>query len=111
MDPEQHRFRRPLRDLVSKSPFDVIVVGAGSAGCALVGKLCRERPDLNVLLVEAGAEAHTSDLIADPRQWLQTFGTANDWVSPSAGRLTENKYSSLIYDARDRIMRASPTDA
>eukprot|EP00935_MAST-01C_sp_MAST-1C-sp1_P000186 g186.t1 len=79
MDPEQHRFRRPLRDLVSKSPFDVIVVGAGSAGCALVGKLCRERPDLNVLLVEAGAEAHTSDLIADPRRWLQTFGTANDW--------------------------------
>lgn len=38
---------------MAKDEFDYIVVGAGSAGCALAGRLS-ENPDLSVLVVEAG---------------------------------------------------------
>ncbi len=37
------------------SAYDVIIIGAGSAGCALVGRLCQS-PRLSVCLVEAGPD-------------------------------------------------------
>jgi choline dehydrogenase-like flavoprotein len=35
--------------------YDVVVVCAGSAGCAVANRLCRS-PDLSVYLVEAGPD-------------------------------------------------------
>lgn len=34
---------------------DVIVCGGGSTGCCVAGRLARASPDLQVLIVEAGA--------------------------------------------------------
>ena len=57
------------------SEFDIIIVGAGSAGCALAYRLS-ENPGLRVLVLERGGEgdgllfrmpAGLSKLIADPR--------------------------------------------
>jgi choline dehydrogenase len=47
---------------MSRPEFDVVVVGAGSAGCALAGRLT-EDPSQRVLLVEAGPAQIPPDLI------------------------------------------------
>lgn len=40
--------------------FDVIVVGAGPAGCALSARLADARPDLSIALLESGPGQHPS---------------------------------------------------
>jgi pyridoxine 4-oxidase len=57
--------------------FDVLIIGAGSAGCVLAARLS-EDPDISVCLVEAGVEATDPD-IADPRQWPFLGGRPYDW--------------------------------
>lgn len=66
--------------------YDYIVVGSGSAGCALVGALAKD-PTARILVVEAG-DWDTAPSIQDPRLWFTNLGTERDWgdVSvPSAG--------------------------
>ncbi len=58
--------------------FDVLVVGAGTAGCVVAARLS-EDPHLKVGLVEAG-EAERDPDIADPSQWPFLPGRSYDWA-------------------------------
>jgi len=60
-----------------KTSFDVLIVGAGSAGCVLAARLS-ENAALQVGLVEAGGPASDPD-IAIPQQWPLLAGRAYDW--------------------------------
>jgi len=57
--------------------FDVVVVGAGSAGCALAARLT-EDPSLRVLLLEAGGSDRVLE-VQIPAALYKTFRTRRDW--------------------------------
>jgi choline dehydrogenase len=70
-----------------KSAYDYIVVGTGSAGSALVGRLATARPDASILMLEAG-DWDNAPSVMDPSVWFTNLGSERDWKDmalPSAG--------------------------
>jgi choline dehydrogenase len=62
---------------VTANRYDFVVVGAGSAGCALTNRLSAD-PSASVLLLEAGG-ADDREAIRVPRQYFSLWGTDVDW--------------------------------
>lgn len=70
-----------------KARYDYIVVGTGSAGSALVGRLAVSKPDANILVIEAG-DWDTDPAVLNPGVWFTNLGTQRDWQDiaiPSSG--------------------------
>lgn len=57
--------------------FDVVIVGAGSAGCALANRLSSD-PTLRVALLEAGGD-DSREAILVPHQYFTLWGSDVDW--------------------------------
>ena len=58
--------------------FDVLIVGAGSAGCVLAARLS-VNPEITVGVIEAGGPATDPD-IAIPQRWPMLAGRDYDWA-------------------------------
>src|SRR5215469_624977 len=68
--------------------YDYLVVGAGSAGCALARRLS-DNPDVSVALIEAGG---SDDLpgISAPAEYFGLWGTDIDWRYESTPQVGTN---------------------
>jgi choline dehydrogenase len=57
---------------------DIIVIGAGSSGCALVHRLSTD-PSIRVLLLEAGVSGEMDPDILTPGRWTSLMSSPYDW--------------------------------
>ena len=57
---------------------DIVIVGAGSAGCVLAARLC-EDPNRHVVLIEAGRQAQSLH-VRQPSQWPLIWDDAENWA-------------------------------
>lgn len=70
-----------------QSAYDYVVIGTGSGGSALVGRLSAASPDASILVIEAG-NWDTARSVMDPSVWFTNLGTERDWQDvaiPSSG--------------------------
>lgn len=86
------------------SHFDILIVGAGSAGCVLAHRLT-EDTGLRVLLIEAGPTDH-SPLIRIPGLFATMYRTGKySWVYPTAPQMGVD--GRVLRDVRGKVLGGS----
>jgi choline dehydrogenase len=63
--------------MATTNAYDVVIVGAGSAGCALANRVSAD-PAVSVAVLEAGG-SDERDMIRIPREFFNLWGTDVDW--------------------------------
>lgn len=89
-----------------RSEYDLIIVGAGSAGSLLANRLSA-RAGLSVLLIEAGGEQIDLPRIQGPGAWGQNIGSEADWAFRSVAQ--PGLANRQLHIAAGRIIGGSGT--
>lgn len=83
--------------------YDYIVCGAGSAGCAVAGRLS-EDPGVSVLLVEAG-HGDTPHMVSTPLRVIDIWFSEYDWGFSTTPQ--KNAQGREVYWPRGKVMGGS----
>jgi choline dehydrogenase len=71
------RANQTARSAKLQASYDYVVVGTGSAACAMVGRLAT-RKEASILMIEAG-DWDTAPSVMDPSVWFTNLGSERDW--------------------------------
>lgn len=71
-------FAASRRASAQSHEVDVVVIGAGSSGCALVHRLTSD-PSVRVVLIEAGPSPQSNPAVSTPGRWVSLMGSSLDW--------------------------------
>jgi choline dehydrogenase len=74
---ELHREAEPSVALARN--YDYVIVGAGSAGCAVARRLV-DGCDATILLLEAGGAGEGVASLSNPSRWVENLGSPYDWA-------------------------------
>ena len=88
------------RTTLTKTEFDYIIIGGGSAGAAVAARLS-EDPEVEVALVEAGPDDRGIDAILRLDRWMELLESAYDWDYPIEPQAHGN---SFMRHARAKVM-------
>jgi len=80
--------------------FDYVVVGGGTAGCAVAARLS-EDPDARVCVVEAGPSDVDDAAIGDLSRWMELLESGYDWDYPIEPQSAGN---SWMRHARAKVL-------
>ena len=100
---------------------DVALAGGGLANGLIAWRLAQTRPDLSILIVEAGETVggnhtwsfHETDVTSAQHDWLEPF-IVHRWDSqqvrfPERQRRLETGYRSLTSERFDEVLRSAPS--
>ncbi len=82
------RANQDQRSAKLSASYDYVVVGTGSAACAMVGRLAL-RKDASILMIEAG-DWDTAPSVMNPNVWFTNLGSERDWGDVSIPSASTN---------------------
>jgi choline oxidase len=80
-----------MPDISFPAEFDYVIVGGGTAGCAVASRLS-EDADVTVCLIEAGPSDVGDDAILDLSRWMELLESGYDWDYPIEPQESGNSY-------------------
>ena len=95
--------RRPgwrAHTLLLVAGFDYVIVGGGSAGAVLAGRLSQD-PAVTVCLLEAGPSDLGEPAILRLERWMELLGSGYDWDYPVE---PQDRGNSFLRHARARVL-------
>lgn len=80
---------------IADGDYDYIIVGGGTSGLTVANRLS-ENPNVNVLVIEAGASVLNNSNVTDVNGYGLAFGTAIDWQYESVNQIYGGNSSQVL---------------
>ena len=80
---------------MGSASHDIIIIGGGTAGLVLAARFSEE-PDLDVLVIEAGADQKDDPRVNTPGLWSTLMKTPSDWIFDTVPQVCAGRRPGLL---------------